>query len=310
MALVGRSRAFAELLRQVCLVAPLDIDVLITGPTGSGKSAVAELIAGQGPRAAKPFVALNCAALPAELFESELFGAERGAHSTATRPIAGKVEAAEGGTLFLDEVGELPLTVQAKLLQLLQTRQYWPLGASRPRKANIRVIAATHVDLDEAVRERRFREDLRYRLTVFTLRCPGLDERRVDLPLLAESFCRAAADRYGLPRLSLSPSALVAISDAPWPGNVRQLAHAVESAVVRAWGEGAGQVRPEHVFVEARAASTEADAQDLHEATRSFQRRLIAEALEQTGANVSAAARRLGLARSHLYTLMKSLGLR
>ena len=223
--LVGRSRAFAELLRQVSLAAPLDIDVLITGPSGSGKSAIAELIARGSPRSAAPFVALNCAALPAELVESELFGAERGAHSTATRAMTGKVEAANRGTLFLDEVAELPLSAQAKLLQLLQARQYWPLGSSRPRAADIRVIAATNADLDQMVRERRFRDDLRYRLTVFTVRCPGLDERRADVPLLAEAFgcrpCPCPPPRW--PRSAARPGPVTCASS-PTPSRRRSCA--------------------------------------------------------------------------------------
>lgn len=306
--LVGRSRALAELLRQVALAAPLDIDVLITGPSGSGKSAVAELVAASSLRARRPFVALNCAALPSELVESELFGAERGAHSTAHRAMTGKVEAAQGGTLFLDEVAELPLSAQAKLLQLLQARQFWPLGSSRPRSADIRVIAATHADLDQLVRERRFRDDLRYRLTVFAVRCPGLDERVVDIPLLAESFAAAAAQRHRLPPIPLSAAGMAALAGAPWPGHVRQLAHAVEAALVRAWGEAAAFIGPEHLFPQLPAP--EPVDLDLHRATAAFQRRLVLEALTACEWNVSQAARRLGLARSHLYTLMGDLDLR
>ena len=306
--IIGRSSALAATLRQAALVAPLDVHVLLTGETGTGKSQLAQVIHSNGPRASHPFVALNCGALPETLIESELFGALPGAHSTATRKIVGKVEAAERGTLFLDEIGELSYGSQAKLLHLMQAKEYYPLGATRPQSANVRVIAATNVELKEAVAQRRFREDLFYRLQVLPIRIPSLAERREDIPLLAAYFCAEASARNGLPKVELSPNAMRAAESTEWPGNIRQLENAVEAAVIRATGENAKQVEKRHLFPELRVAQTE-DAITFQEATRRFQGRFLADALDAQRWNVVETARRLDLARSHLYTLIRAFGL-
>ncbi len=307
---IGRSIALAAVLRQVALVAPLDVSVLLTGESGTGKSQIARVIHDNGPRAGQPFVELNCAALPETLLESELFGALPGAHSTATRRIEGKVAAAERGTLFLDEVADLSLAAQAKLLQLLQSKQYYPLGAVQAVQADIRLIAATNQDLPRAVAERRFREDLYYRLKVLPLRVPTLAERRDDIPELAAFFCAAACARHGLPRLALSRDALRAAQWAEWPGNVRQLGHAVEASAIRAAGMGAGQIEREHLFADPVLPGAERGGRPtFQEATRRFHARLIRETLQETGWNVSETARRLDLARSHLYSLIRAYGL-
>ena len=307
---IGRSDALAAALRQVALVAPLDVSVLLTGESGTGKSQIARVIHDNGPRAAQPFVELNCAALPEMLIESELFGALPGAHSTATRRIEGKVAAAEHGTLFLDEIGDLSLTAQAKLLQLLQSKQYYPLGAPQPVQADIRMIAATNQDLAGAVSERRFREDLYYRLKVLPLRIPSLAERRDDVPELAAFFCVAACERHGLPRLTLSRDAQRAVQWAEWPGNVRQLGHAMEAAAIRAAGMGAGQIEREHLFLGTAVSGPGTEGPPtFQQATRRFHAQLIRQALQETGWNVSETARRLDLARSHLYSLIRAFGL-
>jgi len=305
---IGRSEALAEALRQAALVAPLDVHVLLSGESGTGKNQLARVIHDNGRRSSGPFVELNCAALPEELLENELFGAMPGAHSTARREAPGKVQSAEGGTLFLDEVGELPPGAQAKLLQLLQSGQYYPLGAAQPRQSDVRVIAATNTDLDEAVRERRFRQDLLYRLQVLPIRMPSLSERSEDVPELAIYFCGVACGRHDLPRLELSVGALHAIRAAEWPGNVRQLAHAVEAASIRAAGEGARRVEQRHVFPH-DGSSPEEESMSYQEATRRFQRDLIRRTLEETGWNVAETARSLDLARSHVYNLVKAFGL-
>jgi Nif-specific regulatory protein len=306
---IGRSAALATALHHVALVAPLDVHVLLSGETGTGKSQIARVIHDNGPRAAHPFVTLNCATLPEALVESELFGALPGAHSTATRRIEGKVESAERGTLFLDEIGELLPAAQAKLLHLLQAKEYFPLGGTRPVRANVRVIAATNTDLQQAVAERRFREDLFYRLQVLPIRVPSLAERRTDIPLLAAHFCAQACARHGLPRLELSPNALRAAESAEWPGNVRQLENGLEAAVIRAAGAHAKQVERAHLFPET-AARPEPDAPvTFQEATRRFQERLLHDALEAEGWNVVDTARRLDLARSHVYNLIRAFGL-
>lgn len=307
---IGRSEAFGVLLRQVALIAPLDVSVLLTGQSGTGKSQIARVIHDNSPRAGQPFVELNCAALPEGLFESELFGAFPGAHSTANRRIFGKVAAADRGTLLLDEVGDLSLAVQAKLLHLLQSKQYYPLGATAPVAADVRVIAATNVDLDAAVAERRFREDLFYRLQVLPLRVPSLAERRSDIAELATFFCKQACESHVLPHVTLSREALRALEAAEWPGNVRQLAHAVEAAVIRAAGEGVGRIERKHVFPGSPAgADDESQPLTFQEATRRFHARLLEAALEASGWNVMEVARRLDLARSHVYTLIRAFGL-
>ena len=309
--LVGRSPALAATLAEVALVAPLNVTVLLTGESGTGKSLIAKLIHENGPRAAHPFVELNCGSLPETLVESELFGALPGSHSTATRRLPGKVAAAERGTLFLDEIGELSVATQAKLLQLIQSKRYYPLGASEPVTADVRVIAATNVDLEAAVAAGRFREDLYYRLKVLPVRVPSLAERAADVPELARAFCERGAERHGLPRLELSVGALRAVEAAAWPGNVRQLENAIEAACIRAAGEGAPEVGRRHVFPGAPGADEAGDAagRTFQEETRRFQRELLTRTLEETGWNVAAAARRLDLARSHLYNLIKAFDL-
>ena len=254
---------------------------------------------------------MNCAALPENLIESELFGALPGAHSTATRRIEGKVAAAEGGTLFLDEIGELTPSAQAKLLQLLQSREYYPLGSKKSVLADIRLLAATNTDLRQAVAERRFREDLLYRIQVLPIRMPTLAERREDIPTLANFFCTRACERYRLPRIELSPNALRAADATEWPGHVRELAHAVEAAVIRAAGEHAAQVERSHLFPDGHplSASGAIDNVTFQAATRVFQTDFLRQALEDNGWNVVETAKRLDLARSHVYNLIRAFGL-
>src|SRR5438552_747112 len=210
---------------------------------------------------------------------------------------------------FLDEIGELSPAAQAKLLHLLHAKEYYPLGGTRPLRANVRVIAATNTDLQQAVAEGRFREDLFYRLQVLPVRVPSLAERREDIPLLAAFFCAQACRRHGLPRLALSPNALRAAESAEWPGNVRQLENAVEAAVIRAAGEHAKQVERVHLFPDSVAAAEPDAAATFQEATRRFQARLLHDALEAQGWNVVDTARRLDLARSHIYNLIRAFGL-
>jgi transcriptional regulator with GAF, ATPase, and Fis domain len=307
---VGRAPALVAVLKQIALVAPLEVSVLLSGESGTGKSQLARAIHDNSARAGQPFVDLNCATLPEALVESELFGAVPGAHSTATRRLEGKVAAAEHGTLFLDEVGELAITSQAKLLQLLQSKCYYPLGGTTPIQADVRVIAATNTDLRRAVAEHRFREDLFYRLQVLPLRVPSLAERREDIPELAAFFCTGACQRHGLPRLALSRAAVRAAQAAEWPGNIRQLAHAVEAAVIRAASEAATQVERTHLFPETTQGGPQPlEAQTFQQATRAFQEGLLRRTLEETEWNVVEAARRLDLTRSHVYNLIHAFGL-
>jgi Nif-specific regulatory protein len=290
-------------------VAPVDVCVLLTGPSGTGKTQLARILHENSRRAGQPFVELNCAAIPETLLESELFGAMQGAHSTATRRLDGKLDAAEHGTLFLDEVGELTLATQAKLLQFLQSRQYYPLGSNKSRTADVRLIAATNMDLGLAVTEKRFREDLRYRLQVMPLRVPSLAERSADIPDLMEFFATRACQAHGFGRLKFSPSSLQAALNAEWPGNVRQLENAVEAAVIRAGGRGSLTIEREHLFPTQTRTSTDPRPQTFQAATRQFQERLLLETLRETSWNVKQAAERLDIARSHVYSLIRSFGL-
>jgi transcriptional regulator with GAF, ATPase, and Fis domain len=310
---VGRSPALASLLREVALVAPLDVHVLLTGDSGTGKSHLARVIHDSGPRARGPFIELNCAALPESLIESELFGAAQGAHSTATKRVEGKVAGASGGTLLLDEIGELGIPAQAKILHLIQSREYYPLGSTKPLSADVRIIAATNLDLKAAVVERRFREDLFYRLEVLPIRVPSLAERRSDIADLVRFFALQASERHRLPRVEVSQRALRAAESAEWPGNVRQLAHAVEAAVIRAVGGRAGTVEPMHMFPEEIARDEDGSSGgdlSFQERTRRFQAGVLLEVLEAEKWNVVRAAERLDLGRSHVYALIRAFGLK
>jgi Nif-specific regulatory protein len=305
---VGRSRALARALEEALLAAPLDVNVLLTGESGTGKSQLARVIHDNSPRHLGPFVELNCATLPQNLVESELFGAIKGSHSEARTDTEGKVAAATGGTLFLDEIGELSYDAQAKLLQLLHSKRYYRLGATEPTTADIRLIAATNTQLEVAVQEKRFREDLFYRLQVLPVRLPTLAERPEDLPLLARALVERVAERHGFATPELSPSALRALAAADWPGNIRQLENTLVAATIRA--RGSRELTASHLFPDEPALPEEGGGDvSFQEATRRFQRDLLVRTLEETNWNVSEAARRLDLARSHVYNLIKAFEL-
>ncbi|MFY2558342.1 sigma 54-interacting transcriptional regulator [Corallococcus terminator] len=305
--IAGRSQALAHVFEQVALAAPLDVSVLVSGPSGTGKTQLAQALHENSKRKAGPFMELNCAAIPEGLIESELFGALPGAFPGARRTV-GKVEAAEGGTLFLDEIAEIPLAAQGKLLQLLQSKQYYALASPRLAKANVRVIAATNADLEQLVAEKRFREDLFYRLNVFTIRMPALSERREDVGSLVDGLLTRLSDEHGLPKLPASPGFYATCETEDWPGNVRQLRHRLESALIRACAESATCVEPRHLTDGPRAR--EEGPASFHEATRVFQKDLLRRELDTTVWNVSEVARRLDLTRAHVYNLIKAFGLK
>jgi DNA-binding NtrC family response regulator len=316
--IAGRSKALAETLRALSVAAQVHLPVLVTGESGTGKSAFARALHDSSPRASGPFVEVNCAAIPEALFESELFGAEKGAHSTATRRIEGKVDGARGGTLLLDEIGEMPLPVQSKLLMFLQSFRYYRLGSNTPIQSDARVVAATNADLEELVRAKRFREDLYYRLNVLPVRVPPLRERREDVAAIAEIVVRALAEASDR-TVTLARSAQIALEESEWPGNVRQLENVLQRAWAVASSEGSSTIEPRHVFPErgaakgrgdGAAAGAGADEQETYEdATRGFQRAFLEQALARHEWNVSETARRVGMARSHLNDLIRAHGL-
>jgi transcriptional regulator with GAF, ATPase, and Fis domain len=307
-ALVGSSRALAQLLKQVSLVAPLDVGVLLTGDSGTGKSLVASIIHANGPRAAEPFVEVNCAGIPDNLIESELFGHERGSFTGATERRRGRFELAGRGTIFLDEIAELSRAAQGKLLRVLQEGRFERVGGTATIESSARVIAATNADLEKHLASGRFREDLFYRLNVLPIHVPSLAERRSDLVSLARCFAERARERHRLPEILLSEEAEIAIQTTEWPGNVRQLENAVEAAVIRAAGDDSSAVETAHLFP-GEERTVEASTLTLQQATRRFQRDFLQRALTEANGNVAETARRLGIARTHVYNLIKSLGI-
>ena len=309
--LVGSSRAMLELGRRVGALARSEASVLILGESGTGKELVARAIHERSARAAGPFVAVSCAALPEQLLEAELFGHARGAFTGAHRERPGRVERADGGTLFLDEVGELTPLAQGKLLRFLEERSYERVGEDRSRQASVRVLAATNVLLEERVAAGAFREDLYYRLDVVRVDLPPLGERLEDLPLLVEHFLA----RLGRAEVSLSADALAALLARPWPGNVRELRNAVEAALVELGAEselaarhfsprGAGGAPPSEPvggfeqLIERLVAAAPEESDLFRELKARLEKTLIAAALARTGDNQVAAARLLGMNRA------------
>jgi transcriptional regulator with GAF, ATPase, and Fis domain len=235
--MVGESPAMLRVLDRVARVAATDATVLVTGETGTGKELIARAIHAASPRAKRPFVRVNCGALAEGLVASELFGHERGSFTGALERRKGRFELASGGTIFLDEVGELPQTLQVALLRVLQEGEFERVGGTETLKTDVRVVAATNRDLDEAVREGRFRSDLLFRLNVFPIAMPPLGERKDDIPLIAEHYARQHARKLGKRIRGVSPRAMEALLAYPWPGNIRELQNLVERAVILARGE-------------------------------------------------------------------------
>ncbi len=313
----SRSPLMHTLARRVEQVAGASTPVLILGETGTGKERLAQAIHRASPRRDRAFVAVNCAAIPRDLLESELFGHVRGAFSGATRDRLGRFKSAHGGTLLLDEIGELPLDLQAKLLRVLQTGEVQALGADRPQKLDVRVLAATHVDLRRAVAEGRFREDLLYRLDVFPLALPPLRERLEDLPALSVALVAELAPRTGKKGLVITDAGLRALASHRWPGNVRELSNVLERAMLVASGTRLGPAELGLAPTE-RALAESQSKTDVHDATGTLvslaenERRHVAAVLAATQGRIygdGGAAEILGLPPSTLQSRMKKLGI-
>ena len=283
--------------------------MLIRGESGTGKELVARAIHRNSSRANKPCVAINCAALAENLLESELFGHEKGAFTGAIAQKKGKLEIAEGGTVFLDEIGELAPLLQAKLLRVLQEREFERVGGTRTIKLDVRLMTATNRDLDEEVKKGRFREDLFYRLNVVSLRMPPLRERREDIPLLASYFASKYAQRSGRPVLGITPEARTCLTNYDWPGNVRELENAIERAVVLGSSE---LILPEDLpeSVLDKAAPAEAGRAAFHDSVREMKKQLIINAVDQANGNYTEAARLLDLHPNYLHRLIRNLNIK
>jgi two-component system response regulator AtoC len=326
--IIGASRSMRRLLEATGRVASRDVTVLVRGETGTGKEFVAELLHAQSARAKHPLVRFNCAALPAELADAELFGHVRGAFTGATSGRPGFFAQANGGTLILDEIGELPPAIQAKLLRALQEGEIQPVGSGRIEKVNVRVVASTNRDLAADAKSGAFREDLYYRLAVVELVVPPLRDRKDDIPALAAEFARRYGDKFGLGTITLEPALIDALTRTDWPGNVRQLENTIARLAALSSGGvigladyqsanetsgGSSSEMPaavEHVDAPDDIPVTDArNGPSLKEQVEAFERGLVARALDATGGNQSEAARRLGVSRVTLIDKMKKYAL-
>jgi len=311
--LVGESETLARAIALCRKVAAAQTSVLLLGETGTGKEVAARLIHAHSERAGKPLVALHCAALSESLLESELFGHEQGAFTGADRQKLGRFELAEGGTLFLDELGEIPLSVQVKLLRVLQEREFVRVGGTETIRANVRIIAATHRDLAAEVKAGRFREDLYYRLNVFPIQLPPLRERIEDLPMLFEHFAKTVAAEMDRPVPVLGEAARALMMRYAWPGNIRQLRNVVERCVLLSEGEVSPRdLPPEITAADLPDAPAQAPAAGRAGGSRlaENERALVVSALQENDWNQSAAARALGISRDNLRYRVRKYGIR
>jgi DNA-binding NtrC family response regulator len=306
--LVGASSAMALVRDRIGRVAPTAASVLVRGETGTGKELVARTLHRRSPRAAGPFVAFNGGAVAEGLAESELFGHEKGAFTGADRRRVGRFELADGGTLFLDEVGELAPALQVKLLRVLQERRFERVGGNATVEVDVRVVAATHRDLEQWVRDGRFREDLYYRLNVVTIEVPPLRDRPDDVPALAELFLERYGNRPGAARPKLAPASLAALQAQPWPGNVRELENALHRACILARGD---VIEVEDLDLkDASPEPADAPSGDLRAVLARVERELLERAVREHGGNLTAAGRALGVERNLLRYKLRKHGLR
>jgi transcriptional regulator with GAF, ATPase, and Fis domain len=310
--IIGKSTAMSDVFRQIEKVVDTRVTVLIEGETGTGKELVASAVHYQSRRRDKLFVAQNCAALPENLLESELFGHKRGAFTGADHDKKGLFEIADGGTLFLDEVSEMPVTLQGKLLRALQEGEFRPLGGIQTRRVDVRVVAATNRKLEECVKAGTFREDLYYRLRVFPIRVPPLRERKDDVPLLVDFFLRKYCREFNKEVRGISAAAMEILRHYDWPGNVRELENEVQRLVIQL--DAGDEIRPEHISpkvrrVDALVGEIAPQGSSLHEMMDDVERWILRRTLEETGGNRTAAAKKLGISREGLHKKLAKLGI-
>ncbi|WP_324030083.1 two-component system response regulator GlrR [Pantoea sp. JZ2] len=298
-AIVTRNPQMLRLLEQAHMVAQSDVSVLINGQSGTGKEVLAQAIHAASPRADKPFIAINCGALPEQLLESELFGHAKGAFTGAVSARDGLFKAAEGGTLFLDEIGDMPPALQVKLLRVIQERKVRPLGSNNDIDINVRIISATHRDLPKAMEKNEFREDLFYRLNVVNLKIPALHQRTEDIPLLANHLLRQAADRHKPQVRSFSVDAMKRLISASWPGNVRQLVNVIEQCVALSSSPVISDA-----LVEQALSGENSALPTFVEARNQFELNYLRKLLQMTKGNVTNAARLAGRNRTEFYKLL------
>lgn len=313
--LIGKSQGMQEIYEKIEQVADSRTTVLITGESGTGKELVAKALHYNSSRRERPFVALNCAALPETLIESELFGHEKGSFTDATARRVGQFELANTGTLFLDEIGDLSPITQAKLLRVIQEREFTRIGGVQPIKVDVRIVAATNKNLDELVRKGLFREDLYYRINVISLYLPPLRERGEDIPLIANHFLEKRLEEAQRPPIAFGKEALELLSRYPWPGNVRELENFIEQAFI--WSQHATEITPEHLPTSMKSTSRSPSLRDdtlagrmsLEKAVMEFEREIILDALKRTNYVQTHAANLLGISRRMLKYRMDTLGI-
>ncbi len=309
--IVGQSPQMLYLLDTARRAAGSSATILLLGETGTGKEVIARALHRWSPRAARPFVVVNCAALPESLLENELFGHEKGAYTGAVKREPGKIEAAEGGTVFLDEIGDMPLGLQTRFLRLLQDQEFYRVGGTQPIRTEVRFVAATNKDLTEAIQDGRFRQDLFYRLNVISLTLPPLRKRSDDLPALVDHFVRRHGAAISRRPFAVSQDTLDLIREYHWPGNVRELENILIRAVALCEGDC---IEPEHLGITVRRKLpvetnfAEEDNLDYHAVMELYSRKVIEEALRRTGGNQTKAAELLGLQRTYLTRLIKQRG--
>lgn len=303
---IAESPQMMQILSLLEQVIPIKSNILIRGESGTGKGLIAEVIHCNSPRKDKPFMSINCSAIPEHLLESELFGYKKGAFTGASSDKTGLIVMADGGTLFLDEIGDMPLTLQAKLLKVIETGEVLPLGDTRTRKVDIRIIAATHQDLEKLIKEGHFREDLYYRLNVIEIVIPPLRERKEDIPLLVEHFIRKFSRENNKEIQGISKDAMDAIMNYSWPGNVRELANAIERAVVFA----KGPLITLNELPQKIQSGPEITGGSLKDTLNYFEKKIILDRLQQFNWQKEQVAKSLGIDLATLYRKMKKLGIR